>query len=184
MARVLVPLAEGFEEMEATIIIDVLRRAGVEVVSAGLDEGPITAARKTRHLPDAIFSAIENDDFAMVVLPGGQPGSDNLKKHSGIARLLKRMQQEKKYIGAICAAPNVLRHHGIIKDQDRFVCFPGTESSASGGVLAQERVVVSGNVLTSVGPGSAFEFALELVRQLCGQDTHDRVKAALQLPPA
>ncbi|MBE7437296.1 MAG: DJ-1/PfpI family protein [Spirochaetales bacterium] len=183
MKRVLVPLAEGFEEMEAIIVIDVLRRAGLEVVSASLKEGPVTASRRSRHLADTTLEEALKNDFDAIVLPGGQPGSDNLRADVRLAQMLKKYKNENRVIAAICAAPNVLRHHGIITGSDPFVCFPGTENSASGGRQESGRLARSGQVFTSIGPGSAFEFALALVGELCTDEVREKVKLALQLPP-
>jgi len=182
MKRVLVPLAEGFEEMEAIIVIDVLRRAGLEVTSASLSGGPVTAARKSRHLADVTLDEALGREYDAIVLPGGQPGSDNLRADERLAALLKKYKQEGKVLGAICAAPNVLRHHGIISGQEPYVCFPGTEITASGGKLESGRLARFGQVFTSIGPGSAFEFALALVQELAGPAAYEKVKAALQLP--
>ena len=169
--------------MEGVILIDVLRRAGVEVVSAALQEGPITAARGTRHLADALIADVNAGDFDMMVLPGGGPGAKNLQADTRVGALLREMKEKDRYIGAICAAPNVLRNLGILEKNDPFVCFPGTETTGQGGEYRPgERIVKSGKVLTSVGPGSAFEFALELVEILCGREAREKVQGPLQLP--
>lgn len=183
MTRVLVPLADGFEEMEGIIIIDVLRRAGVEVVSAALKDGPVQAARGTVHLADTTLEAVQNDDFDMIVLPGGGGGAQNLQRDERIKQILMRMQAKDKFIGAICAAPNVLRNHGILKETDRFTLHPGTVNDGSGGqYVANERIVRTGRITTSIGPGSAFEFALDLVEQLCGKAVRDKTAAPMYLP--
>lgn len=182
MARVIVPLADGFEEMEGMIIVDVLRRAGVEVITASLKEGPVIAARNTRHLADTTLDAVLNQEFDMIVLPGGGPGARALEADARIKSLLLRMKSESKKIAAICAAPNVLRAHGIVSDQDKFTMYPGMESQASGGSYVTDRVVRSGNLTTSTGPGSAFEFALDLVEQLCGKEKATAVAGPMYLP--
>ncbi len=182
MARVLIPLADGFEEMEGIILIDVLRRAGIEVVSASLKEGPVTASRGTRHLADTTLDAVLKDDFDMVVLPGGGPGARALEADHRIGGLLRDYQAKGKRIGAICAAPNVLRKNGIIKGNDPFTMYPGSVPGGSGGHYTQERIVRNGPVTTSLGPGSAFEFALEIVEQLCGKEKRDAVAAPMYLP--
>lgn len=184
MPRVLVPLADGFEEMEGVIIIDVLRRAGVEVVAAGLHAGPIVASRRTRHLPDALLDEVLDQDFDMIVLPGGAQGAKNLEAHAGLAAKLKQYASSGKPLAAICAAPNVFRNHGIIHGEDPFTLHPGTISEGRGGAYRPDaRIVRTRNLTTSQGPGTAFEFALELVEQLCGKETRSKVAGPMILPP-
>jgi 4-methyl-5(b-hydroxyethyl)-thiazole monophosphate biosynthesis len=182
MSRVLVPLADGFEEMEGMIIVDVLRRAGVEVTTASLKDGPVTASRNTRHLADTTLDAAMGQDFDMIVLPGGGPGAKALEADARIKTILGRMKSSGKKIAAICAAPNVLRAHGVMADTDRFTMYPGMETQAKGGQYVTDRVVRSGNITTSKGPGSAFEFALDLVEQLCGKEKAALVAGPMHLP--
>ena len=183
MKRVLVPLADGFEEMEGIIIIDVLRRAGLEVTTASLKPGDVRAARGTRHIADTELESVAGVAFDMVVLPGGGEGAKRLEESPTLVALLKKMKREGRRIGAICAAPNVLRNHGILGERDRFTLHPATLSAGSGGIHAgTERVVHAGSITTSIGPGSAFEFALDLVEQLCGSETRAKVEGPLCLP--
>jgi len=181
MKRVLVPLADGFEEMEGIIIIDILRRAGIEVVTAGLHSGEIVAARNTRHIADKNLKEIEGENFDMIVLPGGGPGAKNLEKDFTLKKILLGMHEKGKPLAAICAAPNVLRNHGIIKGDDPYTQFPTTVDGGKGGKYINARVVHTKNITTSVGPGSAFEFALDLVDQLLGAEVRKKVEAPLQL---
>lgn len=184
MPRVLVPLADGFEEMEGIIIIDVLRRAGIEVVAAGLHAGPIVASRGTRHVPDRQIDEIYEDDFDMVILPGGAEGAQNLEKNSFVQKILERAIQAERPVAAICAAPNVLRNLGFFGGDTEFVMHPGQVENGQGGVyVTDRRVVRSGGFTTSIGPGSAFEFALELVEQLTDAATREKVAAPMLLPP-
>ncbi|MBX7059323.1 MAG: DJ-1/PfpI family protein [Leptospirales bacterium] len=180
MPRALVPLAEGFEEMEAIVVIDVLRRAGVEVVSASLQPGAVRASRQTQHLADSTLADVQNQDFDLIVLPGGGEGARRLQEDVTLASMLKRHQQMQKRIAAICAAPTVLRVHGILSKNDPFTLYPGHEAKASGGSYHPEkRVVRAGLVTTSQGPGTSFEFALDLVEQLCGAAKRQEVSAAM-----
>lgn len=180
MKKALVPFADGFEEMEGIIVVDVLRRAGFQVTTAGLHDGPVVAARQTRHLPDAVFDRIADEPFDLVVLPGGGKGAENLAAHAGLASFLKRMKLSGALVGAICAAPNVLLKHGLISAGDRFTLFPGTMTGSHAGTyLPDERVVVSGRIVTSKGPGTAFEFALTLVEILGGVELRRKVAAAM-----
>jgi 4-methyl-5(b-hydroxyethyl)-thiazole monophosphate biosynthesis len=184
MKRVLVPLAAGFEEMEGVIIVDVLRRAGVEVVVAGLAPGPVAASRGTRHLADVELAQVADQDFDMIVLPGGAEGAKNLEADPLLVDLLRRQRARDAYIGAICAAPNVLRNLKILAVDDPFTLHPATIASGAGGrYVPDQRVVHAGKIITSIGPGSAFEFALELVEVLCGKDEREAVAGPMFLPP-
>jgi 4-methyl-5(b-hydroxyethyl)-thiazole monophosphate biosynthesis len=182
MRRVLVPLADGFEEIEGITIIDVLRRADIEVVTASLHDGPVEASRKTRHLADTTLDAVGDESFDMIVLPGGTTGVLNLQNDTRLQDVLKRHHSQGRLIGAICAAPNLLRNNQILKGQDRFTAFPASLTLGEGGHYTEDRVVRSGTVTTSTSAGSAFEFALDLVEQLCGKHVRDRVHDALYLP--
>ncbi|MCL4315674.1 MAG: DJ-1/PfpI family protein [Gammaproteobacteria bacterium] len=179
--KVLVPLAQGCEELEAVTIIDLLRRAEITVVSAGLDAGPVRASRGTRLLPDATLDEALKQDYDMVVLPGGQPGSDNLNRDPRVHALLKRMADSGKFTAAICAAPSVLAHAGLLKGKHA-TSFPGVleELSHSGVILQDQPVVKDGKIITSKGPGTAMDFALELIELLSGKEKRAQVEAGLQ----
>ncbi|MBM9502238.1 DJ-1/PfpI family protein [Leptospira sp. 201903071] len=180
MPKVLVPFAEGMEEMEAVIIIDVLRRAKIEVTSASLKEGAVTSSRGVRILADTTLKEIDFKDFDMIVLPGGNGGTKALSVDPKIEELLQEAKKNGKWIAAICAAPSILVHQNILSKKDRFTAFPGVVSDAPG--FTGSRLEISGKIVTSVGPGSAFEFSLELIRILCDEKTMLDVKAGLQLP--
>ncbi|EMM96729.1 DJ-1/PfpI family protein [Leptospira interrogans] len=179
MPKVLVPFAEGMEEMEAVIIVDVLRRAGIEVLSASLKEGPVKASRGIRILADTTLDEINFEDFDMIVLPGGGGGTKVLSAEPKVLELLKNAKEKNKWIAAICAAPSILVHQNILTSKDRFTAFPGIISNNSG--YTGSRLEISGKIITSIGPGSAFEFALELVKILSGEESMLKVKSALQL---
>jgi len=179
--KVLVPLAQGCEELEAVTIIDLLRRAEITVVTAGLDAGPVRASRGTRLLPDATLDEALKQDYDMVVLPGGQPGSDNLNRDPRVHALLRKMADNGKFTAAICAAPSVLAHAGVLKGK-RATSFPGVlEKLGHTGVVLQDQPVVrDGKVITSRGPGTAMDFALELIETLAGKEKRAQVEAGLQ----
>jgi 4-methyl-5(b-hydroxyethyl)-thiazole monophosphate biosynthesis len=183
MASVIVPLAPGCEELEAITIIDLLRRAGVEVVSAGLSEGPVTASRGTVLLPDTSLDIALQRDYDMVVLPGGQPGANNLEADPRIGKLLQDMSTAGKYTAAICAAPKVLAAAGLLRDR-RATSFPGVLDvvDVPGMDLRTDPVVTDGNIVTSRGPGTAMDFSLHLIELLLGRAKRDEVEAALQRP--
>jgi len=163
-----VVLAEGFEEIEAVTCIDVLRRAGLDVVIAGLGGTGIKGAHGLFLKADVPVEAIAELPGA-VVLPGGMPGADNLRKSAAVNDLLRRMNEEGRIIAAICAAPVVtLEPTGILKGR-RMTCYPGFEKRLDWDVtFVEERVVCDGNLITSRAPGTALEFALELVSRLAG----------------
>lgn len=179
MPKVLIPLAQGCEEIEAVTVIDILRRAGIEVTSAGLDAQPVRASRGTVLIPDATLDAALKHHFDMVVLPGGQPGTDNLKKDVRILDLLKRMAQQGKYVAAICAAPSVLAAAGLL-DGKRATCYPTCLDDFPRVNLQTASVVEDGKLITSRGPGTAMDFALVLVERLMGQAKRLEVEAGLQ----
>ena len=180
MARVLVPLAPGYEELEAVTIIDLLRRAQVEVVSAGLTAGPVTGSRGTVLVPDTTLDAALTQNFDMVVLPGGQPGATNLEHDARVIALLQGMAAAGKFTAAICAAPKVLAVAGLL-DGKRATSYPGALDVARFPQIRLETqaVVRDGNVLTSRGPGTAMDFALALIEQLIGRAARDKVEAGL-----
>ena len=179
MPKVLVPLAQGCEELEAVTIIDILRRAGIEVVSAGLDTQPVRASRGTLLIPDTTLDAALKQTFAMIVLPGGQPGSNNLKADARLIKLLQSMAQQGKYVAAICAAPAVLATAGLL-DGKRATSFPFALDAFPKVLQQQKAVVEDGKLITSRGPGTAMDFALVLVERLLGKAKRDEVEAALQ----
>jgi len=181
MAKVLVPLADGCEEIEAVTIIDLLRRAGIEVVVAGLKPGIVTASRGVQMLPDVTLDVALQNDYDMVVLPGGMPGAANLKNDIRIIELLKKMAAAGQYTAAICAAPMVLAEAGLLEGRQA-TSYPGFLDALPGVTLSSAAVVQDGKVLTSRGPGTAMDFALALVEVLGGTEKRQQVEAALLRP--
>lgn len=183
MARVLVPLAAGCEELEAVTIIDLLRRAGIEVVTAGIAPGIVKASRGTQLVPDTTLDSVLRDEFDMIVLPGGMPGAQHLKEDSRILGLLRKMADAGKYTAAICAAPAVLAEAGLLAGR-RATSYPGflDKLVVPGMTYLNDPVVADGKVLTSRGPGTAMDFALALIEALAGKAKRDEVEAALVRP--
>lgn len=180
MPRVLVPLAQGCEELEAVTIIDLLRRADINVVTAGLDTKPVIASRGVELIPDTTLNAVMEENFDLIVLPGGLPGANYLDHDPRIKTLLTRQLQRGKKVAAICAAPKVLASAGLL-DNKRATAYPGTleELELPHTDITTVNVLIDGDVITSRGPGTAMDFALVLVEQLSGKPTRDKVEAGL-----
>lgn len=183
MPSVLVPLAAGFEDLEATTIVDILRRAGIEVVTAGLEPGLVQGSRGMRVQPDATLDEVLEREFDMIALPGGMPGSEHLKNDARIQALLKRLSAAGGYTAAICAAPMALAAAGLL-DGRRLTGYPGLVDKLEppGATYLADPVVVDGKLVTSRGPGTAMDFALSLVELLAGRQKRDQVEAALVRP--
>jgi 4-methyl-5(b-hydroxyethyl)-thiazole monophosphate biosynthesis len=179
MKRVLVPLAEGFEELEAVTIIDILRRAGIEVVVASLAGSPVTGAHGIRLSADTPLAALAEQDFDMIALPGGMPGAEHLRKDPRVAEIVRRLHAKGRPVAAICAAPMVLAAAGVL-DGRRATSFPGFLKDAAKATLVGDAVVVDRGVITSRGPGTALDFALALVEALAGPTTRQSIESRLE----
>ncbi len=179
MPKVLVPLAQGCEEVEAVTIIDLLRRARIEVVSAGLDDQPVTASRGVRLIADTTLDEALAQEFDMIALPGGMPGMIHLKNDPRIIALLQKMAREGKYTCAICAAPAVLAEAGLLAGKSA-TSYPGFVDNLPSVACKNDPVVRDSKVITSRGPGTAMDFALELIEVLVGKARRDEVEAGLQ----
>ncbi len=178
MKNVLVPLAPGFEEIEAITVIDILRRAGVAVTVAGTVPGPITASRQTKHLPDCLLADVRAEDFDLLVLPGGQPGTNNLRTDPRLRRIIETLRANDRPVAAICAAPTVLSDAGVLVGRAA-TSHPSVRAELNVGQYSEERVVVDGPVITSRAAGTAMEFAFTLVELLCGPAKVAEVNAGI-----
>lgn len=177
MTKALVLLAEGSEELEAVTVIDLLRRAGVEVLTAGLAPGPIRASRGVVLLPDTTLDQVLDRDFDVVVLPGGQPGTNHLDADARVHRLLVRMASAGRVVAAICAAPKVLANAGLLAGK-RATAYPGALESV--GMTSTGRAIeVDSKLVTSRGPGTAMDFALQLIEMQLGAGKRAEVEAGL-----
>ncbi len=180
MAKVLIPIAVGFEEIEAITIVDILRRAGVEAVMAGVDKKQITGAHGIEIKADMHIDDVKPSEFDMVVLPGGLPGSTNLKESKKVQEILGQMDHDGKLIGAICAAPIALAEAGVLKSS--YTCYPSFEKQIDDSRYNPEAdVVCDQNIITSNGPKSAMKFALTLVEKLCSKEKKEEIEKQLLL---
>lgn len=174
MTRALVPIAEGSEEMEAVIAIDVMRRAKWEVTVAGVKPGPVTMSRKVRIVPDAVWADIDPMSFDILVIPGGSGGVANLRKDARVLKAVRDMHAAGKLVCAVCAGPLVLQDAGVL-DGRRATCHPDVASQLTKAKHVDEEVVVDGDVITSQGAGTTFAFALAIVAKTRGPEVADLV---------
>lgn len=178
--KVLVPLAEGFEEIEAVAVIDVLRRGGLEVLVRSLDDAlEVEGAHGLVIKAERAIGELGADDIDMIVLPGGGGGTKRLAEHAGVQSLLAAMDAKGKPIGAICAAPIALNAAGVLKPN--YTAYPGVEKDIRMEGFQGDRaaVVEDANVMTSRGPGTAICFGLEIVKKLAGESAYESVKRGL-----
>ncbi len=174
-------LADGFEEIEALATVDVLRRAHLDAATAGVGARQVTGSHNITVKCDVLAEDAPLDGVSMIVLPGGIPGAANLEKSPAVQKAVKYCSANGIYIAAICAAPSILGHMGLL-DGQKFTCFPGFESSAPGGCYTAGRVEVSGRIITGRGAGAAVEFALKLVSIFKGDEESRKLGESMQCP--
>lgn len=174
-------LANGFEEVEALAPVDALRRCELEVRTVGIGSQVIKGSHGISVLCDLDDNQISLDDnINMIVLPGGMPGTLNLEKNENVIKAIDFCINNDKYIAAICAAPSILGHKGILKGK-KAICFPGFEEQLLGcEVISDELVVQDGKIITAKGAGAAIEFGLKLVEVLISKKRADLLKGSLQ----
>lgn len=179
MKKIAVFLAEGFEEIEALTVVDLCRRAGLEtdMVSVGADR-MVCGSHGICVRADKLFEELEPGAADMLVLPGGMPGTVNLERHEGLMKLVRSYYEEKRPIGAICAAPTILGRQGMLQGKEA-CCYPGMESELTGAVVRMEPVVTAEHVITSRGMGCALDFALAIVKYLKGGQAADQLAEAV-----
>ena len=175
--KVLVPLAEGFEETEAITVIDILRRAGIDTVTAALKNNPVTGSHKIPVTADKLLD--ESEEFNAIALPGGMPGSVNLRDDHRVISIIKKISLSGGLTAAICAAPIVLSKAGLLKGK-KYTCFPGFEDEVDG-IFTDKNVVVEDNIITGKGAGHAVQFALAIVAALKGDAAAKKVRESLTL---
>ena len=176
---VYVHLAEGFEEIEALTVVDVLRRADIPVKTVSVTGGKLVrGAHDITVTADLLFEEADYGKCEMIVLPGGMPGTANLGKHAGLVRQLEAFAAEKKWLAAICAAPSVLEKLSLLKGK-RATSYPGFREQMIGAMYAEERVVQDGKFITSRGPGPSIEFSLKLVEVLKNSQISDALRTSM-----
>ena len=159
--RLIVPLAEGFEEIEAVAVIDILRRANIKVDVVGIEDEIVAGRNGIKILCDKVIADVKPEDYDGIVLPGGNPGYKNLENNQQVINFIKTFNSKGKLIAAICASPTILEKIGVLEGK-KATCYPTMRDKIKN--FVDERVVVDKNVITSQGPGTAIEFALEIVR--------------------
>ncbi len=181
MKTVCVPLAPGFEEIEAVTIIDVLRRADVRVIVAGTEPGAIRGSHGIAVATDTTVDAVDAEALDMIALPGGMPGTVNLRENAAVRALVARLAKAGRWTTAICAAPMVLAAEGLL-DGRRATSHPSVRDQLGAATYVESPVVAEGTVVTSRGAGTAMEFALALVRLLVDDATSERLRTAMIVP--
>ena len=177
--RVLVHFAEGFEEIEALAVVDILRRAGIETVMVSVTGDKVVGStRDIKVVCDLLFEESDYSKADMIVLPGGMPGTKNLDAHVGLKGQIEKFYNDKKWLAAICAAPMVYGKMGLLQGE-RAICYPGVETELKGAEIVKEEVVVSGKFITSMGPGTAMAFGYKIVEILQGKESADKLKKAM-----
>jgi len=182
MKQVLVPFATGVEEIEFVAVVDILRRAGVQVTMASLDGAPVRGRSGITIAPDAALPEVMESDWDMVVLPGGLPNAHLLRDDDNVKAVATRLRSERKSVAAICAAPTALAAYGMLEGR-RVTSYPGVEDEIRerepSAVYVDETVVEDDFLVTSRGAGTAVEFALRLVARLCGDEKSDEVRRSI-----
>ena len=182
MKKVLVPLADGFEEIEAVAVIDILRRAqDVEVTVAGVGKKAPQGSHGITLHADQRIEPLVGGEYDLIVLPGGMPGTRRLAESHAVARFLKDQTSAGRLLAAICAAPTILEQHGLLAGV-RATCHFSVRDRLKTCVYVDEPVVQDGNIITSQGAGTAVEFALRLVEILVGKEESDRIAEAIRRP--
>lgn len=175
MSRIAVFFAEGFEEIEALTVVDLCRRAGIETDMVSVcGQREVTGSHGICIRADKMFSEIDFKTLHMIVLPGGGPGTQNLEAHEELMKRVDEFAEQGKMVCAICAAPSILGHKGLLNNR-KACSFPSFEGQLAGAEVAKQSVVKDGNFITSRGMGTAFDFGLEIVEHICGKEKRDEL---------
>lgn len=180
MSKVYIFLADGFEEIEGLTVVDLLRRAGIDITMVSITgKLEINGSHRIVVKSDILFEDADFSDADMLVLPGGKKGTDNLLAHEGLDRLLRDFASKGKLLSAICAAPSVLGKKGLLKGR-KAICYPGFEEHLTGADITDKAVVADGNIITSKGMGTAIDFSLEIIKTLKGEAQAAMIASAIQ----
>ncbi len=178
--KILIPISNGFEEIEAISVIDICRRAGIEVTIAAVEDILTIGAHNVKITADTMITDVKSSDFDMIVLPGGLPNAFTLADNETVQKLLKEFKSQNKEIGAICAAPFALHKAEVLNEN--YTCYPSFEKKIKdSGYQNDKDFIIDGKVITSRGPGTASVFGLEIVRILCGDEVSNNVKSGMLL---
>ncbi len=180
MAKVYIFLANGYEEIEGLTVVDLLRRANIDIQMVSVTGDLfVTGSHQITSKTDVLFEEADFTDGDMLVLPGGMPGTKNLKEHAGLDALLKDYRARGKKLAAICAAPSVLGSKGLLQDKCA-TCYPGYEKELLGAKVKDEAVVADGDIITSKGMGTAIDFSLAVIEDLAGKAKATELAKAIQ----
>lgn len=172
-------LANGFEEIEALMVVDLLRRAKMPIKTVSMErDRRVTGGHQITVESDLMFAEMDARDAEMLILPGGMPGTTHLMEHEGLAGVLKEHNKEGKMLAAICAAPSVLGMNHILKGK-RATCYPGSEDKLLGADYVDANVVEDGNIITSQGLGTALDFAAAIIARYEGEKTAEQIKKSV-----
>ena len=179
--KIFVFLADGFEEIEAIVPIDIFRRAQIETKTVSVSDNKLVrGAHNISVMADCLFSETDFSEIDLLYLPGGMPGTKNLDEHEGLKKLIQLQADGNIKIAAICAAPSILGKMNLLNGKEA-ICYPGFEDKLSGAVLSTEKLVKSGNISTAKGAGVALQFALKLVEELKGKEAADKIAESIQI---
>lgn len=179
MSRIAVFFADGCEEIEGLTVVDMLRRANVNVdMVSVMERREIHGSHNITFLADMLYEDMEPASYDGVVLPGGMPGTTNLGVHEGVISIIKEFAAEGKLVSAICAAPSVLGQAGVLRNK-RAVCHPGWEDRLTGAIVCEENAMTDGNIITSRGMGTAVDFSLAIIQKLTDEETLANVKKGI-----
>ena len=179
MKKIAVFFAEGFEEIEALTVVDLCRRAGIDTLMVSVaGQKAVTGSHKIAVAMDAAFEDVDFTKLDMIVLPGGMPGTKNLEAHSGLMAQVDAFYAVGKGVAAICAAPSILGHRGLLKGR-KACSYPGFEKELEGAEVVYDSVAVSDHVITSRGMGCAIDFSLAIIEALCEKETAEKMAEAI-----
>ena len=182
MAKVITFLADGFEEIEALTPVDILRRGGIEVVTVSISGNKtVYGSHGINVEADAVFSEADIDSADMLFLPGGKKGTENLDNSEAVKEKIREFLAADKYVAAICAAPTVLGHMGVLEGK-KATCYGGLEGQLTGAITSTDAVVVDGNIITSRGMGTSLDLALKLLEIFSDEESAKKMAAAVMRP--